>query len=320
MQEIALFLSSVAGACTAVAAKKFPRNKVEVKTIDSNSQIKNQINSLRLEKEILAKTITRLYQNDNGLSKIQRDRLLLRYQHQLGIILAKIEKLEIASKHPDLGPLGDGLITLMDQKLSQLDKRLYEISSKITLVNSQTHEIKTETASPKEVKKENPVVKTQEKPVIKSQEKPNELKNVEEKPQPNVIVPTIQANQFPRSVELTTLTEISNKLPQFPFIEYRPLQPKNNILKEIEQQKIPEKVDTIQTIPKPEVNPEMEKEKVQSIVPIQQQNTAQIEQEKPQPSIKLPTEEKIEDDEDDLDKIKGEIMKTLSRLEQAEVE
>ncbi|HSB50694.1 MAG TPA: hypothetical protein VLC72_05140, partial [Nitrosopumilaceae archaeon] len=104
MQEIALFLSSIAGACTAAAVKKFPKNKVEVGTIGSNSQIKNQINSLRLEKEILTKTITRLYQNDSGLSKIQRDRLLLRYQHQLGIILAKIEKLEVASKHPDLGP------------------------------------------------------------------------------------------------------------------------------------------------------------------------------------------------------------------------
>jgi len=40
----------------------------------------------------------------------------------------------------------------------------------------------------------------------------------------------------------------------------------------------------------------------------------------PKPVVKLPDEEKIEEDEDDLTKIKGEIMKTLSRLEQAEVE
>ena len=40
----------------------------------------------------------------------------------------------------------------------------------------------------------------------------------------------------------------------------------------------------------------------------------------PKPVIELPDEEKIEDNEDDLTKIKGEIMKTLSRLEQAEVE
>ncbi len=314
MQEIALFLSSIAGACTAAAVKKFPKNKVEVRTIGSNSQIKNQINSLRLEKEILTKTITRLYQNDSGLSKIQRDQLLLRYQHQLGIILAKIEKLEIASKHPDLGPIGEGLITLMDQKLSQLDKRLYEISSKITIANSQTPEIKTELTIPKEeIKKE--------KPVMRPQEKPNELKDNEEKQQPKVIVPTIQVNQLPRSVELTTLTEISNRLPEFPFIEQKPLQPKNEIVKEtLKQHEEPKKVEIVQTTPNLQVNPEIKKQEIQTPLFVQQQNPTQNKEEKPQPSVKLPNEEKVDDEEDDLDKIKGEIMKTLSRLEQAEVE
>src|SRR3989304_8421316 len=108
-------------------------SKPKVISIGANSHIKSQLNSLDIERDILTKTISRLYQQDVDLSKIQRDRLLIRYQHQLGIVLAKIEKLEAASKHPDVGPLGDGLITLMDQKLSQLDKRLDEISSKITV-------------------------------------------------------------------------------------------------------------------------------------------------------------------------------------------
>jgi hypothetical protein len=112
-------------------------SKSKVSPIGANSHIKSQLNALNIEKEILTKTISRLYQHDVDLSKIQRDRLLIRYQHQLGIVLAKIDKLEAASKHPDLGPLGDGLITLMDQKLSQLDKRLYELTSKINVANSQ---------------------------------------------------------------------------------------------------------------------------------------------------------------------------------------
>ncbi len=127
MQEIALFLSSIAGVCTAAAIKKFPRNKAQLASLGANSSIKNQINSLQIEREILTKTITRLYQNDSGLGKIQRDKLLSRYQFQLGIILAKIDKQEAASKHPDLGPVGEGLITLMDQKFTQLDKSLYEL-------------------------------------------------------------------------------------------------------------------------------------------------------------------------------------------------
>ena len=76
--------------------------------------------------------------------KSKKDKLLLKYQHQLGIILAKLEKLEQASKHPDLGPVGDGLISLMDQKLSKLDDRLYDLSSKISNSKIQTPQIKQE--------------------------------------------------------------------------------------------------------------------------------------------------------------------------------
>ena len=315
MQEIVLFLSSIAGVCTAVAVKKFPKNKVEVGTIGANSQIKNQINSLRLEKEILTKTITRLYLNDAGLNKIQRDKLLLRYQHQLGIILAKIEKLKMASKHPDLGPVGEGLITLMDQKLSQLDKRLYELTSKITIANSQT-KVKTEVITQKEeIKKEKPVTELQEKPI--------QVKGTEEKPQQKVIIPTIQtAPQLPISVELTTLTEITNKHPEFPFIGQKPLQPKSEIVKEIikQHEKAPEKVEINQTTLKPEVKPEIPNQEILTQVPAPQQNDIQIEQEKPQTLLKIPDEDKIDEDENDLDKIKREINKTLSRLEQAEVE
>ena len=134
MQEIAIILSSLAGVATAAAARKMPRNKTQLLSLGASSHIKSQINSLKIEKDILTKTIARLYQTDSDFPKIQRDKLLLKYQHQLGIVLAKLEKLEEASHHPDLGPIGDGLITLMDQKLSRLDDRLYELSSKIANV------------------------------------------------------------------------------------------------------------------------------------------------------------------------------------------
>ena len=137
MQEIALILSSLAGGvATAAAIRRAPKSKNQLLSLGASSQIRSQINSLKIEKDILTKTISRLYQTDSEFSKIQKDKLLLKYQHQLGVILAKLEKLEAASKHPDLGPVGDGLITLMDQKLSSLDDRLYELSSKITSAKS----------------------------------------------------------------------------------------------------------------------------------------------------------------------------------------
>ena len=314
MQEIAILFSSIAGACTVAAAKKFPKNKAKLVSLGANSQIKSQINSLRIEKEILTKTITRLYQNDAGFGMIKRDRLLSRYQHQLGIILTKIEKLEAASKHPDLGPVGEGLITLMDQKLSQLDKRLYELSSKITIFNSQASEIE-EQKQKESIKKKRPESKLSEKHV--------EVLDVNENPKPQIIIPTIQSliPKPTKSVELTTLTEISNKPPKFPFIEQKTIPPKNEVTNETLEPKeeTSKKIEIIQTSLKPEVKPETQK---QEIVTEQSQsvNPPQIEQTIPKQIVKLPEEEKIEEDEEDLDRIKREIMKALSRLEQAEVE
>ena len=304
MQEIAILLSSIVGAFTAVAVKKFPKNKAGLVSLGANSQIKNQINSLRIEKEILTKTISRLYQNDVGIGKIQRDRLLSRYQHQLGIILVKIEKLEAASKHPDLGQVGEGLITLMDQKLSQLDRRLYELSSKITIANSQIPKVE------------------EQKPESKLQERYIDASKIQEKTEPQKIVPAVQlSTPISKSVELTTLTEISNKPQEFPFIEQKTTPLKNTIIDEIlkSKEKTDEKIEIIRTYYNPELKSETQKQEI-IVEQTQSINPPQVEQNNQKPTIKLPEEEKIEDDEDDLTRIKGEIMKALSRLEQAEVE
>ena len=141
------------------------KNKFQTPSIGSNSQIVSQLHSLEIEKDILTKTIARLYQNETDLTKIQKDRLLLRYQHQLGVVITRIEKIEKASKHPDLGPLGDGLITLMDQKLSQLDQRLYELTSKI-----QVAQVESDVQSKKKSKKSERI-EEKSKPIL---EKPIE--------------------------------------------------------------------------------------------------------------------------------------------------
>ena len=279
-------------------------SKPKVLSIGANAHIKSQLNSLNIEKEILTKTISRLYQHEVGLSKIQRDRLLIRYQHQLGIILAKIEKMEVASKHPDLGPLGDGLITLMDQKLSQLDKRLYELTSKINVSASQMEEIKPKT---QEVVKET-VKKTEIIPQIRKEvaAETTSKQIIEQKPA--------------RPLEITTLTELPSKIVQFPVIEQKPRDIQMEIIQEridTPQQKVKENVETIQTNVTPN---NLQKPEIKTEVTRQETLSSPIEN-KPKPTIKLPDEENMEDDDDDdLDRIKGEIMKTLSKLEQAEVE
>jgi len=312
MQEIVLILSSLAGVATAVAVRKMPRNKNQLLSLGASSHIKSQINTLKIEKDILTKTITRLYQADSEFSKIQKDKLLLRYQHQLGIVLAKLEKLEQASKHPDLGPVGDGLITLMDQKLSKLDDRLYELSSKMT-----SEKIKTPEGKKQESKQ------SISKPF--NFEKPKETKT-----EP-ITIPSSSRQSF----ELTTLTNISKKKSKFPLlineeskqeivnpmpqpkiIQSEIIKPKEEIVQEIIQpkQKVEDKIEIIQSVmPEPVLETKLDINK----------EVAKITEHKalPEPEQKpITLDDDFDDDADDLDKIKGNISKILSKLDQAEVE
>jgi len=326
MQEIVLILSSLAGVAKAVAVRKMPRDKNQLLSLGASSHIKSQISTLKIEKDILTKTISRLYQTESEFSKIQKDKLLLKYQHQLGIVLAKLEKLEQASKHPDLGPVGDGLIALMDQKLSKLDDRLYELSSKISNVKIKTPEIK-ET----EVKKQ----ETKQNTSKSFTDTFNFEKRKETKIEPIIVPPTKSRQSF----ELTTLTNISKTEPKFQLFEKEELKkemikpmpqpkiiqtelikPKEEIIKEIVQPKpkVEDKMEIIHSvIPKPEpvieIRPDINKE-VAKIT----EHKALPEPEQKTKSITL--DDDFDDDADDLDKIKGDIMKVLSKLDQAEVE
>ncbi|MCE9651477.1 MAG: hypothetical protein K8Q89_00190 [Nitrosarchaeum sp.] len=310
MQEIAIILSSLAGVATAAAARKMPRNKTQLLSLGASSHIKSQINSLKIEKDILTKTISRLYQTDSDFPKIQRDKLLLRYQHQLGIVLAKLEKMEEASHHPDLGPIGDGLITLMDQKLSKLDDRLYELSSKITTVN----------AVP-EIKKEETLESKQEAKISRKEFKFEKSEEIKLDP---IVIPQAKSRQ---SFELTTLTRFSNKEPEFPLFK-KYIEPKEEIIQEItqpkkeskvetEQPKIQDKIEIIQTVSKPEIKFEEKPDINKEVAKITEHKA--LPEPKINPNIVL-EDDFDEDNSDDLDKIKGEIMKVLSKIEQAEVE
>ena len=317
MQEIVLILSSLAGVATAVAVRKMPRDKNQLLTLGASSQIKNQINLLKIEKDILSKTISRLYQSEDEFSKIQKNKLLLKYQHQLGIILAKLEKLEQASNHPDLGPVGDGLISLMDQKLSKLDDRLYELSTKISNSKIQTPEIKQEK---EEIKKQ----------ISKSiKDTFNFEKPKEGKINPITIPPTKPRQSF----ELTTLTNISKTEPKFPSFEKKEvakimpqpkifqaelIKPKEQIVSDTIQPKIKveDKIEIVQSIvskPTFETKPDLDKE----VTKITEHKALPEPQEKSKVAI---SDDDIDEDTDDLDKIKSDIMRVLSKLDQAEVE
>ncbi len=282
MQEIALLLSSVAGMCTAVALKKKSINTILAKNTSSN--ILNQKNNLIIEKDILTKTISRL-QNDSRITKTQKDQLFIKYQHQLGIVLSRIENLEQINHQPSMESLQEGLSTVIEQKFSKIDSRLSELSSKINLVNMQEIVEKETLDNDK---------KTTEPKVIKRREKQPVEQPVEQR---NLIQKNVEKENSGKKeiLELTTLTTISDKVPEF-FIN---------------DEKFRIKKDQVSIIKKNDVE-----EKIVEKGNKQVKNSSQ--EQKLDPKTNLPEDDDIEDD--DIDKIKAEITKALSNLEQAEVE
>ena len=297
MQEIAILISTVAGTCTAAAIRKYRINKVKTPTIiGANTHIKNQMDTLQVEKQVLTKSISRLYQDDVGLTPIQRDRVLLKYQHRLAIILSRIEKLEQVSKHPDLGPLGDGLVTLMDQKLSQLDQRLYELTTKIKV-------------------SDNTKSKSQLDAIIG---KPNNFdQDNQQNPKEKIEISTLTTVPKMRHVEQKS-TKIDAMLEEL----------KKDVITPPKRVITPPKHEDIQQKP---IVKETREEIIQT-PEIIISNTPTVsnpeiitrnEEIKPQP-IQLPKDieidEKDNDDDEDLTKIKEKIMKTLESLDQTEVD
>ncbi len=311
--EVAIILSSIAGAATAATMNRFPK-KGKMPLLGANSQIRAQIDTLKIEKDILTKTISRLYSNSQDLTKIQRDKLLSRYQHQLGVILAKIEKLEEASKYPDLGPLGDGLMSLMDQKLSALDKRLTEISSKISVAHVQLEkpEVKKE-----EPKKEVKIEKEPQKPAVVEKPEVVSSESIEE---------MIKSFAKPsKRLELTTLTEIPVVPPMAAPVEMSPQIQTQTVQIPAVQPQVVHIVEEVQQT----IQPQIQRSVLTEPIDIEKQIRSEppklefkekAEPEKKKPKLNIPEPVEAEDDEDDLDSIKREIMKTLSKLEQAEVE
>ena len=271
---------------------------------------KTEINSLIMERDILTKTIFRVYQQDSQLTKIQRDKLLTRYQHQLGVVVAQIEQLGNSMKHTDVNPLDEGMFVAMDQKMSRMEEKLREISSQISPSNKETEKPRRKLA--------------------KILSKKGRTKSVHSQ---NTI---LQSKS--KSLEIITLTQIPSKIPEF---FRRKLNPKDAEIEPIPNQKIVKTLENADEVKVAQPNicehPNCENPKfsnkhcsvhTNSYVkkPSDEEKGASIldseEGKKLEQEIK--TDDVILDNnldnDDDMSKVVGDIEKALSNLSQAEVE
>ncbi len=158
---------------------------------------KNEINTLVLEHDILTKTIFRLYRQDSHLTKIQRDKLLARYQYQLGIITAKIKKLEEIITNKDANTLEERLVSVIEQKFSNMDKKI-----QAALDNKNSNQIQHSKQKSTKSRKE---------------------EHSEQKDEKNAYSLGLELDTYKhKPLEITTLSEVPSKIPEFFQSNFKP--------------------------------------------------------------------------------------------------
>ena len=278
---------------------------------------RNEANSLIIERDILTKTIFRVYQQDSNLTKIQRDKLLTRYQHQLAVVVSKIEELGNAMRNTGTNHSNDGLFAAMEQKLSTMDERLQEISSKIS-----THKKQAERQTQRSKSHIQPSIqKHKKKPAYKSDM-------------------NMGSNKY-GPLEITTLTQVPTELPEFFRKKLKPsvskvqhVEPSDNeqvvkIVENVSEVKVTQsnvceypnctnpkfsnKHCSVHTDPNAKESITIEKKVVLSGLEVEKVPQAEIDD-------GISDDGNLEDDDVDITELTKKIEKSLSNLDQAEVE
>ncbi len=278
---------------------------------------RNEANSLIIERDILTKTIFRVYQQDSNLTKIQRDKLLTRYQHQLAVVVSKIEELGNAMRNTGTNHSNDGLFAAMEQKLSTMDERLQEISSKISTPKKQAER---QTQRSKSYIQPS-IQKHKKKPAYKSDM-------------------NMGSNKY-GPLEITTLTQVPTELPEFFRKKLKPavskiqhVEPNNNdkvvkIVENVSEVKVTQsnvceypnctnpkfsnKHCSVHTDPNAKESITIEKKVVLSGLEVEKVPQAEIDD-------GISDDSNLEDDDVDITELTKKIEKSLSNLDQAEVE
>ena len=294
-----------------------------------NYSIKNESNSLVIERDILTKSISRLYQQDPQLTKIQQDKLLTKYQYQLRVVNEKIKNLE-SKKEPDVLSAKDQSFKEMDQKLSRIEKRLQELTTKFTRPNED-------------------VEKVSKKPTEKSKKADSQIlaKKNEEL---SFYASNMKTDLKPRKdLEVITMTEVPKKIPEFFLTKFKERQLETKTHQHTTDIPVVKNLENVVKVTVPQTNvcehPECTNPKFTNrhctlhsnsnktkfenneteVVISSSQSVESQQTEIKHPITNENTKEQVKDvdeslDEDDITKVVASIEKSLSNLDQVEVE
>lgn len=99
---------------------------------------KEELQSLQFEKSLISQSITRVYEAsyEGKIDLIERDRLLLKYKQQLNSYDKKIADLQSLVDISELADMRNGLVSLIEGRITAIDHKLAEISNKYGISTS----------------------------------------------------------------------------------------------------------------------------------------------------------------------------------------
>ncbi|MBI2126070.1 MAG: hypothetical protein HYU02_01975 [Thaumarchaeota archaeon] len=150
-----------------VALSQIPERLPSLRTIAKEELdiARSEYKTLRLEKDLLAGALVRVFEAESHgkLSKAERELLTSKYREQIKQVDAKIADSEILVEVGELENLKDELLNLLETKVSQIERRLTDAQTRLAQIKGPPpviiEEAKTPQQEEKKAEKPKPVKK-----------------------------------------------------------------------------------------------------------------------------------------------------------------
>jgi len=128
----------IAGVVTAIIFNELIRRghdksktRPEISQLSSSAQNIQVLESLKIENDIIKEGISKIYEafNGNKISKLEYDRLMVKYSEELRICDERIKELQPIIDILELKDLRNGLVSLIENRIKNIDEKLDTLSS-----------------------------------------------------------------------------------------------------------------------------------------------------------------------------------------------
>lgn len=138
IEEIIVLVGSISAGAISGAALVCILSKVNISSpkkqqqfsVKSFNSAKAELQSLQFEKSLVDEAITKVYEavQEGRIDSVDRDRLLVKYKHQLDSYNEKIAALQSAVDFVDLKEMRNDIVDLLERRITAIDQKLVELS------------------------------------------------------------------------------------------------------------------------------------------------------------------------------------------------